>query len=377
MKIVILSILLFNLIQIQAQSTITADSLYATGDYTKAINAYAKEGTPKAGLQIARAYNAKGNFDKAIAQYEAVVEKTPALEIARFELGKLYLKKKQFDDARKRFTGLVAANKTNPEYLYHQGEAFRELGELPSSLVAYKKAIAIDSTHLRSLFQLAKFFVVSQENLQALPYIEQGLEYYPNDVSLLNLQALAHYNNNAYEQSILPFEKLLSLGEKKEHIYLKLADAYAKEWEFEKSKHTYRTLLQDDDENHEAYFGLGGVYAKTKMLDSAVINYKKAIAVQDPELDREYIALAEIARKQKDLKTALEYYKLAFSENQESMFVYYNVCTVADQYYQDPKVRLSYYENFEKKFDKKHRYYSETVAKRIRELKEEIHFAGN
>lgn len=368
-------LLLFTITMSFSQATQVADSLYASGSYTKAINAYAEAGTPVANLQIARAYNAMGNYDKAITQYESLIAEHNELQLAQFELGKLYLKTKSFDAARKIFTSVVSKNPANPEYHYYHGEAFRNLEQFSSSLVAYKKAIHQDSTHLRSLFQMGKFFVLTQENLQALPYLNKGLEFYPNDISLLNLKALAHYNNNDYESAIPIFEKLFELGETKEHMYLKLADSYAKEWVFDKAKQTYQSLLQNDEENHQAYFGLAGVYYKMKQLDSAAIHYKKSISVQDPILHREYLALAEIARAQNDMKAALDYYKLAYEENTDSMRAYYNICTTADQYYKDPKIRLEYYENFQKRFTKKHRYYSATVTKRIRELKEEIHFA--
>ncbi|MDB4291868.1 tetratricopeptide repeat protein [Maribacter sp.] len=362
---------------IRAQSPIVADSLYATGNYTQAINAYAALGTTNANLQIARSYNTIGNYDKAIAQYEALTAKETGLQIARLELGKLYLKTRRYDDARKLFTGLVSDNNANPEYRYYQGEAFRELEQEASSLVAYKKAVGLDSTHLRSLFRLGKYFVVQQMPADALSYINKGLEFYADDVALINLKALAHFNNNAYVKAIPSFERLLELGEQKEHIYLKLAHCYYKEWEFEKAKDTYAKLLALDDSLSDAYNGLGNVYLKAKQLDSAEINYKIAIEVQDAILNREYSALAAIARERKDLKTALEYYKLAYKEDPANVMGYYQVCTVADQYYKDPKVRLQYYEIFQEKFKKKHPYFSETVKKRIRELKEEIHYADN
>lgn len=360
-----------------AQSTIAADSLYATGDYSAAINAYAKEGTAKAGLQIARAYNAIGNYDKSIAQYEAVVATETDLQIARLELGKLYLKTGHYDEARKLFTGLVSVNSANPEYLYYQGEAFRELDQEVSSLVAYKKAIALDSTHLRSLFRVAKYLVVERMPSDALVYINKGLEIYADDVAMINLKGLNYFNNAQYDKAIPPFERLLELGEEKEHMYLKLAYSYFKDWEFEKAKKTYKALLQLDNSLSKPYNGLGEVYLKEQKLDSAEINYRIAIEVQDPILSMEYGALAYIARQRKDLKTALEFYKLAYEEDPSSPMAYYQVCTVADQYYKDPKIRLEYYENFQKKFKKKHPHYSETVKKRIIELKEEIHFVTN
>ncbi|MFS4493247.1 tetratricopeptide repeat protein [Maribacter sp. 2308TA10-17] len=377
MKKAIFLILLSCLFQAEAQSSALtmADSLYATGSYTKAINFYAKVGSSRGNLQIARAYNSIGNYDKAILQYESLMDGSPELQIARFELGKLYLKTKRFDDGRKLFTSLVSDDANNPEYLYYQGESFRELDQSASSLVAYKKAVEVDSTHLKSIFQLGKYFVVKQETQEALKYLNLGLLFFENDVSLINLKALALFNNNEYSKALPFFERLLELEEHKPHIYGKLAHCYFKEWDFEKSKNTYHALIRMDKDDPDPYFNLGHVFLKEQQLDSAKFYIKKSKEVQDPSFHREYRSLAGIAREEEDLKGAFEYYKLAFKEEPSDYMAYYQICTTADQLFKDPNLKLQYYENFIKKFGPDIRYFSERAKKRISELKQELHFA--
>jgi tetratricopeptide (TPR) repeat protein len=72
----IIFLLIFTKAGAQSSSLTVADSLYAIGNYTLAINEYAKVASPNAQLQIARAYNAIGNYEKALAQYENIVQKT-------------------------------------------------------------------------------------------------------------------------------------------------------------------------------------------------------------------------------------------------------------------------------------------------------------
>ena len=376
---IVIALLLIYVLKAEAQSSASAiaDSLYATGNYTNAINYYAQIDNKNSSLQIARAYNAVGNYDKAIVQYEAIIKSVPDLQIARFELGKLYLKTKRFDDARKLFATISSEDPNNPEYLYYLGESFRGQEQTASSLVAYKKAVAADSTHLRSLFQLGKYFVVKQERNEAVKYIDMGLQFYENDVSLINLKALALFNNDEYKEALALFERLLALGERKDHVYGKLAYCYFKDWQFERAKTTYHTLIQRDEENPDPYFNLGHVFLKDRQIDSARFYIKKSIEVQNPSFHREYRSLAGIARDQEDLKTAFNYYKLAYKEEPTDYISYYQVCSLADQLYKDPKIKLEYYENFIKRFGTDKPYVSETVKKRISELKEEVHFVGN
>ena len=335
MKKLPILIVLLSIVKAGAQpSALTiADSLYATGNYSKAINFYAKEGTANASLQIARAYTAIGNFEKAIVQYKSVVAQNPEMQIANFELGKLLIKVKDCNGARKCFSKLVTVEKDNPEYHYYLAEAFRELGQPSSGLVAYKKAVDRDSTHLRSLFQLAKYFIIKKEVGQALHYIEKGLRFYPDDVSLVNLKALALFNDSAYEKAIPWFEKVLALGETKEYVYEKPAYCYYKEWEFEKAKENYRAMLEIDDTNSNTYFKLAETYRKNRQLDSAEVFIKKGIDVQKPIFAKGYSLLGGLARERNDLKCALKYYKLAHKKDSGDAMGYFQIRTTVDQYY--------------------------------------------
>jgi len=283
----------------QGSTSTIADSLYTTGNYTKAINYYVEAGGQNSNLQIARAYNAIGNFEKAIAQYESAVEQHPDWQIANFELGKLLLKTKEYDEGRKLFSRLTASGMDNPEYQYYLGEAFQELEQPASALTAYKNAVKLDSTHLRSLFRLGKYFTIKLERDQALKYVDKGLRYYENDVAFINLKALIYYNDNQYKTAIPWFERLLELDETKPYVYEKLAYCYYKNWEFEKAKETYHILIDIDDHNSDIYFGMAAALRKNKQLDSAEIYIHKAMNVQRPVFAEGYRSLASLARERK------------------------------------------------------------------------------
>ena len=352
-----------------------ADSLYVIGDYTRAINHYAQSNDPNASLQIARSYSALGRYDRAIAQYEDVVARRPEAEIAGFELGKLYFKTKSYEEGRKLFSTLIASNDSNPEYHYYLGEIFTELNQPASSLNSYKKAIEKDSQHLKSLFRLGKYFVVKREKETALKYLNQGLRVYPDDVSLINLKALAYFNNDEHHKALPLFERLVALGETQEYILSKLAFCYFKSWEFEKARSTYSQVLRINDQNADAYYNLGLIDLKEQQLDSAQMFIQKSIEVQTPILAREYEALARIERVKENPRKALEYYQMAHEEAPEVSMLFHNVCTLADQVYDNPEKVLPFYEEYVERYGHEKGYAIEMVKKRVSQLKKEIHFS--
>lgn len=366
---------LLSVAKVGAQSSTLAvsDSLYAVGNYTLAINEYAKESSYIAQLQIARAYNAIGNYDKALVQYENIVQKNKSQELAKYELGRLYLKLKKYDLAKSVFSQLTENNNPNPEYFYYLGESLKELNLMPEGLVAYKQSVKLDSTHLRSIFQLGKYYVMQRERDSVLKYVNKGLNFYENDVSLINLKALANYNDNLIWLALPYFERLVELGEHKEYIYEKMGYSYFAMAKYEKAKEAYENLLTFDEENPVALFGIGSAYSKLQQLDSAKIYIKKSIEVQKVVLDKEYNALARLAVEQNDLELAIKYYERAFIEDPSGYLYKYEVCLLTDQHYKKPKMSLKCYEEYLNKFGGKKDYFSEFTSKRIVELKEEIH----
>ncbi|WP_150452348.1 tetratricopeptide repeat protein [Arenibacter lacus] len=302
----------------QISATSTADSLFATGNYTMAINEYAKHGaSSKAQLQIARAYNTIGNYDKAVTQYTSLVQNNQSLVLAKYELGRLYLKLKNYALAHTVFSQLTEKNHQNPEYFYYLGESLNGLDRSAESISAYKQSVKIDSTHLRSLFQLGKYYVFKRERDSVLKYVDKGLQFYRNDVGLIHLKALAYYNDRYFSRAIPLFEKLVELGEDKEYIHERMGQAYLHIRQYAKAKEAYVNWLAFNDENPKALYGVGTSLWKLQELDSAKIYFLKSIDVQQVALDKEYNALARLAMEQNDIKLAIGHYENAYLENPE------------------------------------------------------------
>lgn len=381
MKKIILVVFCLAVLKAEAQSSalVVADSLYNLGNYSAAINQYAGINTSEAKLQIARLYNLVRNYDKAIAQYQNYIENNTNNQLAKFELGKLYLKTRKYTKGKDIFEKLVSENSNNPEYYYYLADAFASLEAETESIVFYKKAIAIDSTHLRSIFEVTKYHVKLQDRDSVVKYADKGLGFYENDVSLLNLKAIGLFNNDEYKACIPLFEKMVALGEKQSYVFERLGNAYFSLKELKKAKENYKSSLFYDALNpsSKVLFNLGNVFWEEKQLDSAAVYFQEAIDVQIVLFDKEYQALARIASEKKDFKNALKFYKLAHEEDPENVIYFYQVCFVADRYYKDPKVKIGYYEQLTEKYKNQKGYFIQFAERRITELKEEIHMATN
>ncbi|MEO0572780.1 MAG: tetratricopeptide repeat protein, partial [Bacteroidota bacterium] len=270
---------------------------------------------------------------------------------------------------------LTQKNANNPEFFYYLGKAQQRQFDYDNANRALHRAVALDSTHLRSIYLLGKYYVGVKARNNAHKILDVGLRIAPNDLVLINLKALVYYDNSDYEKAIPLLERLLSAGERKPFIYKKLGAAYRENGEFKKAKETFRNLSKIENEEADAYLGLAEIFMKEKLLDSAEFYFLKSIKERRYVFDNEYRNLGRIARKKGQLKRALDYYTKAWKEDTTNQFNYWQVCVMADEYYKDPATKLGHYEKLLTNYNNLLPFLKERAQKRVSELKEEIHFS--
>ncbi len=372
-RIVILMFLVSGISNAQVSSEQAGDSLYARGNYATAINSYAKSPILKSKMQIARAYHMMGNYEKSILQYQHIVKNNKQLQLPQFELGKLLFKRKKEKEAKLLFTDLVEKDSLNPEYFYYLG---RTTFGSKAAMELYKKAITLDSTHLRSLYRLSKAYLEIQYYHDAIKYADLGLVSYENSGELLNIKAQSYFKNNDYAEAIPIYERLIELGIEKDHILFSLGHCYHREWEFEKGIALYEKMIADDFEgtNYRVWLDLGGLYMKKKEYDKAIECINTSIEIKAVTFEKEYSALASAYSSKKAYAKTIKYHEKAHKEEPDNFRHLFYACVIVDNYYTDDAKKLAYFERFKNKYPKLRPsgYYMKYVNQKISKLKENM-----
>src|SRR5580692_6529835 len=93
----------------------------------------------------ANAWYLKGNFDNAIADYQAAVNHNPRLGSALQGLGNSYFRKAEFRSAIKSYSDALAVEKKSAELYNNRGLAQLNVGEFGSAVKDFGEAIRINS----------------------------------------------------------------------------------------------------------------------------------------------------------------------------------------------------------------------------------------
>mgnify|MGYP001437729966 CR=1 FL=1 len=179
-----------------------ADSLFAMGNYQKAIELYQKS-TPKISAatyqKIAQAYQATGNLSLAIRNYEEAIQQNQELVVAKSRLAKLYYQNSKYQLSDSLFRELIQHYPENPDFYYRLALVKEKLKDT-TAIRDFKKVLEIDEHHQKALYELAKDnseLQVVEKNINELlmtydksdelkNFIKNPTESQANQLSVLN-----------------------------------------------------------------------------------------------------------------------------------------------------------------------------------------------
>lgn len=372
-------IILLSIIQLNAEAQSSAlavgDSLYANGNYTKAIESFKKHDNLDAVYaKIAKAYLAIGNRGKALENYKLSAEANPENALIKFEYAKLLLASKKYEEASTIFEELIYIDYKNPNYHYQKGLALEKLKD-STALNRFMSAYDLDQTHQKAIYKIARFHLSKRHHNISHKYIDKGLESYTQNIELISLKAQNYYYQEYYDQAIVWFQKLLDLGESSEFIHEKISLCYAKESNYEKAIFHRKEALKYDAYNSNAMYVIGGYYEKLKDYELAEKYIRNALKLKDVPLNDEYVRLGRILNFQDKYDAALLAFQKAIKENPKDIFAKFVMLRTKDEYYADKKTVIKLYENFLEAHPND-KYFTRLAQMRLKELKETLFLEG-
>ncbi len=354
-----------------------ADSLYAVGNYSEAIDQLENVSSNSVVIhsRLAKAWEAKGNPKEAAKHYQLVLEQDPNQVLSAVSYGKLLMKMNQLEKADSIFAGLSKKYRKNTTFHYQRG-LIKEKQRDSTAIKYFMTTVALDMTHQKALYKVAKDFLAHKQYEQAKFFSKQGLEVNPINASLLSILAQAHFRSDQYKSAIQAFEKLAELGQGSEFIHTKLGYAYYQQKDPKKAIENYKKALEYEDQNAGNHHALGKIYALTGDYDKSEQHLLMAIILKDQLIDAEFLSLALTYKLKEDYKKALEYFEKALEENPMNERALYERAIAADNYFKDLETRRNYYQAYINKFEELGSQNLLYLAKKRRkDLDEEIHMS--
>jgi serine/threonine protein kinase/Tfp pilus assembly protein PilF len=242
-------------------------------------------------------YRGHGDYEKAIAEQNEVLELDPDYGLARNELGYDYLFLRNFDKSIEHFQKYASLNPKDANPLDSLGEAYFLMGRLDEAIAKYKETLAVEPGFLSPNFCIAYIYALKENPAEAESWLEKFISQAPNagwkggGVALKGLyQGLLGSLNKGLDNLKKAQELLASVGDIegeatidwiKAYFYLSLgqidlARKSAKDW---------RDVSLKEHPDREAFYRsgylgiLGFIELKNGRIDSAKTRATEMIAL--------------------------------------------------------------------------------------------------
>jgi tetratricopeptide (TPR) repeat protein len=141
-------------------------------------------------LQIGRAQRAKKDYDGALASYKKLLEADPNNERAKIEIGMTNLEKGDFAAAETALTEASQSTSASREVFYNLGEVKFAKGETDAAMAAYQRAIDIDANWAKPYFKLGLGRLQKADTPGAIEMMEKVIAVEPNSAEAAQAKAL-------------------------------------------------------------------------------------------------------------------------------------------------------------------------------------------
>ena len=131
-------------------------------------------------LQVGRAHRLKKDYDSALATYKKMLEANPNDERAKIEIGMTNLEKGDLVAAEAALTEAAQSVSASREVFYNLGEVKFAKGETDAAMEAYKRAASMDPNWGKPLFKIGLGHLQKGDTKAAIETLEKVIAVDPN-----------------------------------------------------------------------------------------------------------------------------------------------------------------------------------------------------
>jgi tetratricopeptide (TPR) repeat protein len=140
--------------------------------------------------QIAQVQRLKKDYDGAIASYQKVLEGDPNNDKAKIDIGMTYLEKGDLANAEKQLLEVASSVNANREVFYNLGEVKFAKGETDEAVKYYQRAVDIDANWGKPLFKMGLAKLQKADTAGAIELMQKVISSDPNSAEAAQAKAL-------------------------------------------------------------------------------------------------------------------------------------------------------------------------------------------
>ncbi len=178
--------------------------------------------------QMGNDYYEKGDYDKAIENYNMAILLNPVFSEAYFNRALSYYQLKNFDKSIADYTKSMELDPQNPIIYNNRGDAFYRKQDFQSAIKDYDKAIMLNPNYLKAFYNRGLSYASVEEYEKAVEDFSKVIKLKADFAEAYHLRGLAYEYAGSMANAIADYEKALQLNPELTEAKTHLESAKAK-----------------------------------------------------------------------------------------------------------------------------------------------------
>lgn len=232
-------------------------------------------------VRLTAAYTAKraGDYEKALAMFQAILAENPTITTAYLGIGDIYIVKKDYVKAEPAYERAAKLEPRNYEAQFGHGLALQMLSKFIEAVRAYHRALTINPESLKANLNLAITYLQMNEARSAVVFAEKAVSLEPgNGTARINLGA-AYEKVGRKQEAIEQYLAAMELVEKSPQLIMNLINVLAAEKRYQEAANTAESLVKIEA-SANAYERMGWCYFRLSQFEKSIAAYREAVKLE-------------------------------------------------------------------------------------------------
>jgi tetratricopeptide (TPR) repeat protein len=263
----------------------------AIADYTRAIELDPGNRNDWIGRGVARLR--KGDVDGAIADFDRAIQLKPDEALAYNDRAAAYSGKRDLRRAVEDYNRAIALNPHDPYFYQHRAQAYRAIGDHDRAIVDYDKAIALKpdaSTYYpegafdyaRTFYERAASYYAKGDYQRAIDDLGEAITRKPDFFLAHHDRGLAYRAKGEARRAIADFTQAIRLQPSDFSSYNNRGNAHSDLGQLDDAIADFGRAIERKADDAAAYNNRGNAYDRKGDVARAVADYDQAIRI-DPK----------------------------------------------------------------------------------------------
>lgn len=261
------------------------------------------------------------NWRNAVAGYQQVIELNPEHERALLKLGKYYLEARATDMVGQITDRILAKQPAHVGARALKVAATAVSGEIDAATVKAELLLTEAPTDIDAVLLMASLYTARQHAAQALPILQRGLETHPDNLELLDAQAMTYIRAGQPAEAEAILQRIVTLEPKILDHRLRLVALLDQQRQYEKAETVLREAIQVDPDSEERRLALVEYVAKrrgVKEAEASLLQARKDLP-DSPKLQFALGSLYEMTQKPEQARATYETIRSEFKGKPEGL----------------------------------------------------------